>query len=84
VVLNKSLKKGIIPAITNAEIHVPARIADQIPQPVYECEYRCLELRSRRKNMKRATTEAYNTPSMTIVGRANEYATFLKRSSRAP
>lgn len=52
-----SEKKGMISAMTNAKIHVVARMAAHTlhPTTVFECRWR--EFRKMRKNTKRAVTD---------------------------
>ena len=83
-VLSRSLKKGITPAMMNANTQSPAMTAIHTAHPTNEWLYRCFEFHMIRKNKKRPTTEAYNTPNITIVGIANEYAIFLNTGSSAP
>jgi hypothetical protein len=74
----------MIMAIMKAKIQVTSRIPLQDPQPTIVWLFKCFELRKRRKNTKRAETEAYRQPRKMMVGIMNEKATFLYRSSNDP
>lgn len=60
--LSMSEKKGMTSAMMNAKIHVVATMAAHEPQATNEFEWRCSELRKRRKNTKRELTDCEQKP----------------------
>lgn len=72
---SRSLKNGMTSARMNANAQSVARMPAQTAQPNAVFEWRCLELRKMRKNMKRALTD-WRLSSVRTYGAENNSKTY--------